>query len=403
MSSTAPIDGVTTGTKRHPRLFLAVFAVFLIATTICVVGACLGILQSRLGNHDTRWFWASGHLLVHGANPYDQNAVGQMQTAVGIRVTGNDVVRNPPSALFLVVPLGLLGPKEGVIALSLLLAASFILAVLAMRATLDQPFDHRYLLLAWCFAPALCCIEVGQTGVVLLLGLTLFLRFHESHLFWAGAALSLCAFKPHLFLPFGVVLLVWIIARKRWAILGGAVVALVVESAITMLFDPRVWIHYQAAMRTQGFADLVVPTLGVMLRFLIDRTAMWLEFIPAILGSVWAIWYYFRNREHWDWRTQGSLLTLVSLVVAPYSWFTDQAIALPAILFALTGARRPRRGSLTLLLAVMSAGAIEMTMSSSLYFRPYMWQGVAWLAWYVYATSGTAQPDNAGAVAEEEG
>lgn len=117
---------------------------------------------------------------------------------------------------------------------------------------------------------------------------------------------------------------------------------------------------------------------------------MWIEFVPAAAGCAWGLWYFRRNGERWDWRTHGSLLVMVSLVAAPYSWFTDQVIALPAILFALTGPRPPRRGSLTLLLAVMSVGAIEMIAAKSLYFKPYLWEGVAWLAWYVYAVGGRA-------------
>jgi hypothetical protein len=239
--------------------------------------------------------------------------------------------------------------------------------------------------------------------MIILLGLALFLRFEQDRPFWAGAALSLCAVKPHLLLPFGVVLLAWIVVRKKWTVLLGAVAALAVEWLIAMAFDHAIWSHYRAVMRTEHFADEYIPTLGVALRFLVDRAAMWVEFVPAGLGCAWGLWYFWRNRERWNWRTHGSLLTLVSLVAAPYSWFTDQVIALPAILFVLLSARRPRRGSLTLLLLVMTAGAIEMMMTSSLYFKGYLWQGVAWLAWYVYATSGAGSVNEIGneAVAAE--
>ncbi len=377
--------------KRRSLIFWCVLVLFLLVTAINLIHACIFILIAHVGHHDTRFFWASGRLLVRHANPYDEEAVSRMQAVLGIPVTGNDVVRNPPTALFLTLPLGYLQPWETVPVWSLMLVLCLTFSMQAIRAALGDDYRRGYLWLAWCFAPAILSIEMGQTGVVLLLGLAVFLLFVEGRGFWAGVGLSLCAMKPHLFLPFGVVLLMWIILRKRWAIVVGAIVALAVESGIAMLFDHAVWRDYFAAMRTQGLAQLHLPTLGGNLRMLVDGSAVWLEFVPAALGIVWAFWYFWRNRLLWDWRTHGSLLTLVSLVVAPYSWFTDQAIVLPAILFALLGARKPRRGSLTLLLALMTAAIIARLMTSTLYFPPFLWLGIAWLVWYVYAVGGVGR------------
>jgi len=390
LSSAVPKKKARAGKKKYSPVFIGVFAVFLIVTVIAVCYAIVFILDARLGHHDTRWFWASGQLLVHRANPYDEAAVGRLQAALGIPVDTNNIVRNPPWALFLVLPLGLLEPWKAVVMWSLLLAVCFALAMQTMRAILGDRYKRGYLWLAWCFWPAICCIEVGQTGVVLLLGLTLFLRYHERRPFWAGIALSLCAFKPHIFLPFGAVLLLWIVTRKKWAIVWGAVLALAVESGIAMIFDHNVWVDYRTAMQTQHIADQFIPTLGVTLRSLVDSDTIWLEFVPAALGCAWAVWYFFRNRVRWDCETHGSLVTLVSLVAAPYSWFTDQAIALPAILFALLGAQKPRRGSLTLLLVLMTAATLERLSTETLFYLPFMLQCVAWLGWYLFATSHAA-------------
>jgi hypothetical protein len=376
--------------KRHSPVFLAVFAVFLITTVICVAGTVIGVAAAHPSHHDTQWFWASGHLLVHGKNPYDRAAVRQIEKSLGLPMHGSYVpmTLNPPYTLFLMTPIGFLGPRLGMVAWSLLLVGCLLLAVHLVRGMLDAPYERALLWLAWCFAPAVCCVGVGQTGLIVLVGLVLFLRFHESAPFWAGAGLSLCAIKPHLLLPFGVVLLAWIVARRRWTVLIGAAALIAFEGLFAMLFDHAIWSHYRAMMRTEGFEGYFIPTLGVALRFAIDRAAMWIEFIPAALGCAWGIWYFVWNREQWNWRTHGSLLVLVSLVVAPYAWFTDQVIALPAIMFSLLGPEKPRRGSLTLLLAVMSAGAVEMMIAPSLYFEPFLFQAIAWLAWYLYAMTG---------------
>lgn len=389
--------------KRHSPIFLAVFAVFLISTAICVAGTVIGVLSAHPSHHDTQWFWASGHLLVQGKNPYDRHAIREIETTLGLRVKSDVLVNlNPPYSLFLVAPIGLMGPRAGVVVWSLMLLGCLLLAVYVIRRMLYAPYERVLLWLAWCFAPALCCIEVGQTGLIVLLGLTLFLCFHESWPFWAGAALSLCAIKPHLLLPFGVILIAWVVAQKRWAVSAGAATVLAIEGLFAMLFDHHIWSHYRAVIRTQPFGDFYLPTLAVALRFTVDRAAAWVEFAPAALGCGWGLWYFFRNREKWDWLTHGSLLVLVSLVVAPYAWFTDQVIALPAILFVLLGGRA-RRGSLTLSLAVMSAGAIEMMVSPTLFYKPFMLQPLAWLAWYLYATSGRIPAQNAATNATDSG
>ncbi|MFZ0661509.1 MAG: glycosyltransferase family 87 protein [Acidobacteriaceae bacterium] len=395
MSSTVSEDktiGESAKSKRYSLVFLAVFTVFMFATTLCAVGTVLGVVLARLTSHDTLCFWTSGHLLIHGHNPYDRVAFARIESALGFHVNYKDIfmTRNPPPALFLMAPLGLLGSREGVIAWALLLAACLLVSLQMIKEMVEGPYQRHIMWLAWCFAPALACLEVGQTGLIALLGLAVFLRFHQSKPFWAGAALSLCAVKPHLFLPFGAVLLVWVAARRKWAILVGAIAAFAIESGLPMLFDHSVWPHYFAAIRTEQIIDEFVPTIGTGLRFLIDRRAMWLQFVPAALGCAWALWYFWRNRKSWDWRTHGSLLTLVSLTVAPYSWLTDSAIALPAILFALLGAKPPRRGSLTLLLALMSATAVEMMTASVFYFKPNLLLPALWLGWYLYATSEPA-------------
>lgn len=389
MSSATTANQTSAGPKRHSPVFLGVFAVFLVGSVICAVGTVIGVVQAVPSHHDTQWFWASGHLLAQGKNPYDRPALREIETSLGLPGTASvPMTLNPPWTVFLLVPLGMLGPRAGVVVWSLSLVVLLAISIKVLTGIPEMHPERAYLWLAWLFAPALCCIEMGQTGLIVLLGVALFLRFHESRPFWAGVALSLCATKPHLLLPFGLVLLVWVALRWRWAILSGAVMALGVESAIAMLFDRAIWTQYRAMMGTEKFVNEFIPTLGVAFRYLLDQKAMWIEFLPAAAGCVWGLWYFWQNRERWDWKTHGSLLTLVSLVAAPYSWFTDQVIALPAILFALASREKLRRGSLTLLLAVMSAGAVEMLVSRSLFYKPFLWQGVAWLAWYLYATSG---------------
>jgi arginine exporter protein ArgO len=42
----------------------------------------------------------------------------------------------------------------------------------------------------------------------------------------------------------------------------------------------------------------------------------------------------------------------------------------------------------------MAAGAVEMVLAKSIYSKIYMWQGAAWLVWYLYATWKTAPAED---------
>ncbi|MGH7193538.1 MAG: glycosyltransferase 87 family protein, partial [Candidatus Saccharimonadales bacterium] len=296
-------------------------------------------------------------------------------------------VLNPPYSLFLFLPLGFLSAKAAVIAWSLLLAVFLTIAVRATAAMVDVAFERNYLLLGYFFVPALCCVEVGQTGLITLLGLALFLWLHQRWPLWAGAALTLCAVKPHLLLPFGFVLLAWVLIRRRWLVVGGAIAALAAESLVAMAFDARIWTQYREMILTEPFVAKPIATLGVALRFAVDRNALWVEFVPAAAGCAWALWYFWRHRKEWDWRTHGSVVTLVSMIVAPYSWVTDQVIVIPAILFALLGSKAPRKGSVTLLMAILSAKEIQMLITRTFLSKWDLVLAIFWLGWYLYATS----------------
>jgi hypothetical protein len=79
----------------------------------------------------------------------------------------------------------------------------------------------------------------------------------------------------------------------------------------------------------------------------------------------------------------GSLLMLVSLVLAPYSWVYDDALAIPAL---LRGAFLTRFRPLLLVLAFASL-LIEFELLRGIRISTYyyLWTAPAWLAWYLCA------------------
>ena len=128
-----------------------------------------------------------------------------------------------------------------------------------------------------------------------------------------------------------------------------------------------------------------VPTLSVTLRWLIDRHAVWLQFIPEAAACGWAVWYFWTRRSRWNWLDQGSWVLLVSAACTPYAWFTDEAILLPAMLFGVYRAANSQR-SLIPIAVIAFAALIEVCAFGHIASTHYLWTVPAWIGWYLYAT-----------------
>lgn len=78
----------------------------------------------------------------------------------------------------------------------------------------------------------------------------------------------------------------------------------------------------------------------------------------------------------------GSLLMLVSIVLAPYGWLYDQCLVLPALLDA---AYATRRSWLLIALSAMILVADMQLCMANLISPLWLWTAPAWWGWYVIA------------------
>jgi uncharacterized membrane protein (UPF0127 family) len=372
-------------------LVVAICTLAFVLTAGCICSALLG--RNAAGTRDFMEYWASGYQLVHHANPYDGDAIRGLERSAGLPLDVRPLIMlNPPSALLMVLPLGFVGPRAGLLLWSLLLVVCLVASVRMVWIMHGHPTNHLHLL-GYSFAPALWCVMGGQASLFVLLGLVLFLRLHRARPFLAGVSLWLCLLKPHLFLPFGVVLLVWVIVTRSYRVLAGVGAALGVSTGIALALDHRVWMHYEQMMNSTRIDWFAIPCLSIVLRREVSPNAIWLQYLPAALGCVWALAYFRRHRDGWDWMGHGSLLLLVSVLVAPYSWLFDQAILIPALLHA---AYLTRSRSLIAILALASA-VIEIGVFRGvplLHSLLYLWTAPVWLAWYLFAVRATAVKSN---------
>lgn len=354
------------------------------------------------GERDFVVYWATGKQLVHHANPYDGQALRDLEQAAGYPAhIGALYMRNPPASLLLVYPLGWLGLRAASIVWSAASMFCLVASVYLLWVMHGRPAGYRQLL-GYSFAPALVCLLNGQSGLFLLLGLALFLRFQRTRPFLAGVSLWFCAIKPQLFLPFGLVLLFWIFTSSSYRILAGAASALAGSLAVTWIIDPLAWSQYLRMMHVSGVVHEFIPCVSDLMRAWFPPHAIWQEYVLVVVACVWALVYYWRHRSEWDWMRHGSLLILVSVLAAPYSWLSDQVIVIPALLQgAYAMSSRAPVAVLALLSLIVEAFLIANMGNASAFYYWTIWAAPAWLLWYLFATY-TASRGRAGKLNVEE-
>jgi hypothetical protein len=370
---------------------LSIATVSGLALVIVALFMCVAPLVGKVaGARDFVIYWATGQQLVHHANPYDLDAMTRIERASGLPAMYNvGFMRNPPWGLPLALPLGLVGLRVGTLLWSLVLLACLVGSVHMLWRMFGRPRNSLHWL-GYSFGPAVTCLIAGQTAMFALLGLVLFLRLHRTRPFLAGMSLWLCALKPHLFLVFGVVLLAWILVEGSYKILAGAAVAMAASCAAVYWINPRAWMEYSQMMRTGGIENETIPCLGIVLRLWLSPQTMWLQFLPAGLGCIWALGYFWPRRHTWDWLKNGSPVMLVSIVLAPFGWLFDQVLAMPAL---LQGAYLTRSRTMLVMLALASLLVEVDSIWGVNFFSAFnLFTAPAWLAWYLIACAFAVRP-----------
>ena len=355
-------------------------AVAVVFTTLFL--SILPFNRTLAAKRDYIVYWATGQQLAHHGNPYDGAALSRLERGAGFEGSESFYMRNTPWSLPLALPFGYVGAQEAALPWSLLLLGLLVVSVRLLRSLFGSAGGHLDWL-GYCFPPALFCIILGQTSIFLLLGLALFLRLHKRHPFAAGAALWFCSLKPHLFLPFGVALLVWIVVSRSYRILYGGIAGMAAGAIVTACIDPNFMAQYVYYMRTSVVTHEFTPCLGDVLRDSINPAAEWIAFTPSLLGCIWALAYFWPRRHTWDWFENGGLVMLASIFVAPFGWVFDQSLAIPAILFAVS--RNPSRMPLSVLALLYILIEIQIISPFGLHSAAYLWTAPAWLVWYLFA------------------
>jgi Glycosyltransferase family 87 len=389
---------VTTSTDEHapapanPRSFAEIlkralrvlFALAMIAVTFAILTISL-TSTGTTAKKDFLCFWAAGRLLIHHSDPYDAAAVFALEKSAGYSEAQPLVMWNTPYSLWLSILAGLITPVKAAALWILLIVASIVASIRMLWNIHGRPPDRLHLL-GYLFAPTFACTVFGQMSSFLLFGVVGFLYWHRRRPFMAGLCLSLLVLKPQVLLPFGLVMLVWMVIRRTYWIFLGAGVGMAMAMAVPLWFRPSIWSDYLPIFHGAVADSVIIPTISSLVRIGIGaRNAQWVQFLPAILGGIWAIGYFARHKTQWDWNRHGSLLLLVSVFVAPYSWFFDEIVVLPAILAAAYCCAEHDRSLLGF--AIPNVAALLLVFSVvHVQTGAYIWTSTAWLGWYLFST-----------------
>ena len=279
-------------------------------------------------------YWGVGRLLLEGRNPYDVQMLHELQLPLGLENREAAVVRYPPWSLSILVPFAAMQYARGWYVWTI----GQILLVGGASAVLWKMYGGRArpaiaVAITFGFPPVLFLALGGQIAGLLLVGLTGFTWavIHRKD-YMAGLFLFLLTLKPHVLLPFGIAVLVWMITERRFRPILGVFTGVLIGTLVAISLQPDIFHQYLEFARAEVPEEDVVATLGAALRLFVGFEHFWVQWIPAVLGVVWALLYSISRRENWDWLEQLPLLAAVSWVSAPYGWVHDMTLLVPTVI-----------------------------------------------------------------------
>lgn len=334
----------------------------------------------RSVDKDSIEYWAASKLLLRHGDPYDDASVFQLEQEAGAPVTTHaQLMFNPPCTLFFILPMGLFAPRVAVFLWSLMMIGCIVLSVRVLWVHNGRHADRSHLL-AYVFAPVFACVVLGQIVALALLGISLFLWLERKRPLLSGLSLSLLVVKPQLFLPFGAVLLFRAFQQKEYRVLAGSALGVIFLCSVPLAFDHQIFSQYVPAIHSANAVSNTMPTLSSLVHKLHPQYGL-LQYVLAICTCCWAVYWYIRRQQTWNWNREGLLLLMISVLVAPYSWFNDEVLMLPAV---LNGIYECENGALIGFALIDAAALALVFFNVPLVTGAYIWTGPCWLAWFLY-------------------
>lgn len=329
---------------------------------------------------DFTLYWAAGRLFLTHQDPYWPAAMLEIETSLGLPYV-YPLMLCPPWILPIVaVPAAFAYEKARLVwlVLSILLDCG---SLIALWHYFGGPRGRWWvaLLVAGTFLPMATAEYVGQITPLVLCFVVAFLFFLRRGWYYPAGLMLLGMFlKPHLLYLGILAVALWAIQYRKWAILAGGATSIFVFSAAAFLYDHQIAGYLHNTLRP---ATSIMIGAGGLLRIVFGAQHAWLQVVPTVLGILWFIVYWTKNRKQWNWAAHFPLVLLVSLCTAPYVWYHDFLLAAPALILVAVESR----DRLPLLLpawlgvqcVILFCGGVSQALEGT--------AGLLWIGFYFYA------------------
>ncbi len=310
--------------------------IVLLIILLTILAYLITDLPHGLGEVDLIQYYAASKLLLSGGNPYDPKSIFEVERGLAPILSKPTLLWNPPFIFPFVLPFSLFSFEV----FRLIWIPLTIVLFLSCYNSLSKQIratqtSFRSVLFLATFHPIFSHIYYGQSSIIILVGLTIFLIYtgaegtRAQH--YAGAGLALTLIKPHLLY---LLYLWWLLEscrERRLVQIFSFVSTAIFLALIPLLFDHAIWQRYYLGWQVPPIY-WQTPTVGSWLQLILGIDSAVLRITPTIIVTLWFLVGWISKRKNVD-----NLLLLIplSLLTSPYGWGYDQILLLPSLIFLL--------------------------------------------------------------------
>jgi hypothetical protein len=229
------------------------------------------------------------------------------------------------------------------------------------------------------FTPVAFMFVAGQIDALPLLGIAGFLRYEAKRPYLAGAFLFLAALKPQIVFLIWLALVVLALAVRKWKPLAGFFPVFLLANLVTFLLRPSVFAEWRQVLRQDQVFFFDTATIGYVLRHFTGLR--FAQYVPALAAFTW-FGLNAATRVAWDWKKMMPALLLVSLVAAPYAWYQDHVMLLPALFVAVVKLLHRPTHIPVIVAAYLGLNAVGLSYLMIKCILGYAWIPLCWLILY---------------------
>jgi hypothetical protein len=295
-------------------------------------------------NHDFMSFWAGGRAMLEKMDPYDPEEWASLFGRYG-----SDWISNPQSlypiwTTILFAPFALIRLDYSV---SLWLAMSELILGFCSFLLLNLSGHFRFrgldifiiLCSSFLFRGTVSTLTSGQITFLLVLVITVFLFFvRRAEYFLAGFVLAFISIKPNPFILFAPAMVIWLIARRYWRAIAGALTGVTSLFVLGWMVDPG-WFVKWLNVREKTILTYQTSTVWG-LSYEISPTSWFWHGLGLTVIIIVAIGWLVVSKPMLDVEEVASLALAFSLFVTPYTWPYDHALLLVPLIIVYPAMNR---------------------------------------------------------------